>query len=207
MRVALETTRGSCPSGGGIDLKRSDANRSCPRRAFLVLCGLCLVCLGSLIGCGNAQEKSARHFADAEHWAAVGKTNEAIVEYRRAIQLNPKDPKAHLALAKIFMDRQESPSAYQQLQAVRKNAPDNHEANVMIANIMLKAHDFAKAKEQAEALISKNPDDTDALLVLAESSFATKDLAAANSAIDRVLQLDPKNGRAWYLKAISQLYN
>jgi len=148
-----------------------------------------------------------RHLADAEHWAKEGKTNEAILEYRRAIQLNPKDPKAHLALAKIYIDRQEYQSAYQQLQVVQKVDPEDHESKVLTASVMFKTRDFSKARDQAQALINSpnNQDDTEALMILAQSSFAMKDRLTAESATDHVLRLDPKNGEAWYLKAVLQL--
>ena len=136
-------------------------------------------CTGLLLGCSSAEQKSAHHLADAEHWAAEGKTNEAVLEYRRAIHLNPKDPKAHLALARIFIDRQEYPSAYEQLRAVQKVAPEDHEAKLLSANVMLKTHNFLKAIEQVQPLLKKNPDDSQALLILAQSSYATKDQATA----------------------------
>jgi tetratricopeptide (TPR) repeat protein len=141
----------------------------------------------------------------AEHWASRGKVNEAILEYRRAIQLQPKAPAAHLALAKIFLDRQDLPSAYQQLNNVRKNAPDNHEAQVMMADLMLKSRQFPEAREQAEMLIKQNPDDTEALTILAESALALKDRALAQETNDHVLELDSKNARAWYVRALLQL--
>jgi tetratricopeptide (TPR) repeat protein len=171
----------------------------------LALWAVSLASIASLIGCASAQEKSARHFADAEHWAAEGKINEAIVEYRRAIQLNPKDPKAHLALAKIFIDRQDIPSGVQQLKIVLKNNPDDHDANVALAKLLIKTPQFAQAKALSDSLLKKNPNDTDALLISAQCALKTPDLPAANLAIDRVLQLDPENGQAWFLRAMSQL--
>ena len=141
----------------------------------------------------------------AAHWAERGKVNEAILEYRRAIQLQPRAPAAHLALAKIFLDRQDFPSAYQQLNNVRQNAPDNHEAQVMMADLMLKSQQFNEAQEQAQALIKQNPDDTEALEILAESALAVKDRTLAQTTNNHVMQLDPKNARAWFVKALLQL--
>src|SRR5579862_3289624 len=185
-------------------LIRSGAPRSHRWRA-LALWAVSLTSVASVIGCASAQEKSARHFADAEHWAAEGKINEAIVEYRRAIQLNPKDPKAHLALAKIFIDRQDIPSGVQQLKIVLKNNPDDHDANIGLAKLLIKTPQFAQAKVLADSLLNKNRNDIDALLISAQCSLKTPDLPAANSTIDRVLQLDPENGQAWFLRAMSQL--
>lgn len=171
----------------------------------LLFVTLLSACIAFGTGCGSAQERSKRHFEQAEHLAAQGKTNEAIVEYRRAIQLNPANPKAHLALSKIFVERSEFLSAYQQLSFVGQNDPNNREAQEMMADLRLKAHDFAGARDLARTLVGKYPGDTQALMVLAESSLALKDPDLARSTIDHVLQIDPTNSQAWYLKAMVQL--
>jgi tetratricopeptide (TPR) repeat protein len=161
------------------------------------------VCL--LIGCATPQQKAARHMEQAEHWAKEGKTNEAIVEYRRAIQFDPKSPTAHLALAKIFMERQDYLGTLQQLKNVLNNSPDNHEAQVMMADVLFKGRNFAEAENKAQGLVDKNSNDVDALLILAQSAFAMKDTHLAQTTIDHVLALDPQNGLAWYIKGMLQL--
>jgi tetratricopeptide (TPR) repeat protein len=157
------------------------------------------------IGCGSAQEKSKRHLDQADHWLAEGKTNEAILEYRRAVQLNPPDPRAHLALAKIFISKGDYLSAVKQLNNVIKNAPDNREAPDMLADLMVKVRNYKGAREQAQKILKTDPDDTLALMVLAESSFQLGDVEQAQTNADRVLQLDPTNSRGWFLKAVLQI--
>ncbi len=175
-------------------------------RPVLVLGGLLLLaCSGVLIGCGSAQERAARHLEQADHWAAEGKTNEAVVEYRRAIQLDPKDPKAHLRLAKIFLDRQDYTNGLQQLNVLHKIAPNNLEAQLMMAETFLKGRSYARAKTLAQDIITTNPDNTEALMIIAESSFAMDDKALAQTTTNQVLQLDQKDSRAWFLQALLQI--
>jgi len=172
----------------------------------LVLGGLFLLaCTGALIGCGSAQERAARHLEQADHWAAEGKTNEAIVEYRRAVQLDPKNPQPHLKLAKIFLDRQDYADGMQQLSVLRKIAPDNIEAQLMAAEMFLKGRSFDRAKGLAQDIVKNNPDNTEALMIVAESSFAMNDRAGAQLKTNQVLQLDPKDSRAWFLQALLQI--
>jgi tetratricopeptide (TPR) repeat protein len=165
-----------------------------------------LICWTSLLaGCASPQQKAARHIEQGEHWAAEGKSKEATVEFRRAIQLDPKSPTGHLALAKIFIDQKDYIGAYQQLSTVHKNSPDNHEAQVMMADVQFKARNFAEAQKQAQVLVHENPNDTESLLILAQSAFAMKDTRLAQSTTDHVLELDPKNGLGWYVKGMLQL--
>lgn len=172
-------------------------------RQIALFVSILLACIS--MGCGSAQEKSKRHLDQADHWLAEGKTNEAILEYRRAIQLNPPDPRAHLALAKIFAGRGDYSSAIKQLNNVMKNAPDNREAPDMLANLMVKAFDFKDARDLAQKILKDNPDDTDALMVVAESSYSLHEIPLAQSNTDRVLQIDGTNSRAWFLKAVLEM--
>lgn len=191
-----------------ISLRREGSVQKCGQERWLIgqklfLLPLFAVCL--LSGCASPQQKAARHIEQGRHWAAEGKMNEATVEYRRAIQLDPKSPTAHIALAKILIERKDYISAYQQLNNVSKNTPDNHEAQVMKADLLFKTRNFAEAEQQAQALVKQKPDDPDALLILAQSAFAMKDTHLAQATTDHVLQLDPKNGLAWYIKGLLQL--
>ena len=187
--------------------------RSWRAKPVLILSGLFLLaCTGFLIGCASAKQRSAQHLEQADHWAAEGKTNEAIVEYRRAIQLDPKDPAAHLKLAKIFFDRQDLASCQQQLSVLNKIAPDNLDAQLLMAEMYLKVRAPDKALEVAQVIIKKNPDNPNpqAMMISAEASFAMmamnpKDKAIAQTYTDRVLRLEPANGRAWFLQALLQI--
>ena len=168
---------------------------------------LCVGVLGVhlLVGCASPQQKAARHLEQAEHWAATGKTNEAILEYRRAVQLDAKSPVAHLALAKIFMDRGDYPSAYREANTVHKNNPMNEKAQLMIAELYFKTGDFTEAQKQAQTLADRNLSDIGAWMIVAESAIALKDQRVARSSIDHVLQLDPRSSRGWHLRAMVQL--
>lgn len=169
------------------------------RRALVFVVATCF-----LSGCASSQQKASRHLEQAEHWAANGKMGEATLEYRRAIQLDPKSPKAHLALAKIFMDRRDYVAAYQQLNIVHKNAPDNREEQLMMAELTYRTGNVGEAEKEAQALVTQSPNDVQALIILAESALAIKDTKLASFNADRILQIDPKNGRGWYLKAVLQ---
>jgi tetratricopeptide (TPR) repeat protein len=168
-------------------------------------CWLLLLVTLLISACASPQQKAEHHLEEAAHWAARGKTNEAILEYRRTIQLDPKNTTARLALARIFIAQQDYASAYQQLNKVLQNTPDNEEAQGVMADLMLKSRKFPEAQQWASGLISKNQDNIAALMILAQSAFAMKDLSLAKTTTDHVLELDPKNSTAWYLRAILQL--
>jgi cellulose synthase operon protein C len=158
-----------------------------------------------LVSCASPQQKYAHHLEQAEHWATAGKTDEAILEYRRAIQVNPRAAAPHTALAKIYIGRNDYPNAYREVSTVQKNDPNNHDAKLMISDLMLRTRNFSEAEKQAQILVNQNPNDVAALMIVGESAFALKDKQLARSSIEHILQLDARNSRAWYLRGMLQL--
>jgi tetratricopeptide (TPR) repeat protein len=158
-----------------------------------------------LVGCATPQQKFAHHLEQAEHWAAAGKTNEAVLEYRRAIQINPKAAAPHLAIAKIFRDREDYINAYREASTVEKNDPGNPEAQLLMADLLFRTRNFAEALKRAQTLVVQKPNDAAAWLIAAGSALALQDKKVATSSVDRLLQLDARNSRAWYIKGMVQL--
>lgn len=167
--------------------------------------GLLLAALVSLLaGCASSEQKAAQHIEQAEHWVAKGKISEATLEYRRAIQLDPKSPKARMALARLLMDQHDYAGALQQLERVRNNWPQNQDAQLAIADLEFRTANFAKAELEAKKAVDQAPDSIEALALLAESSLAAKDAKVADTAAHRVLELDSNNGDGWYVKGMLQ---
>src|SRR6516165_1220136 len=80
----------------GSEVSKPWRTKSSSRAQARIRFCLCLLTFGACLptGCGTPQQRAAHHLELAEHWSASGKVNEAILEYRRAIQLDPKAPAA-----------------------------------------------------------------------------------------------------------------
>jgi len=157
-------------------------------------------------GCTRDPLKKARyHFEQGQRWASRGKVGEAIVEYRRAIQNDPKMTPAHWELAQLYLKQKESLNAFRELSTVVRLDPAHRDARLQLAELRLRGRNFAEAKKEAETILAQHAEDSEALLVVAESARRLKDARLARSTIDRVLRLDPTNGRAWNDLAILQL--
>src|SRR5229473_1434287 len=161
---------------------------------------LSVVC--SLVSCEqDPMARAQRQFNNAERHAKEGKTATAIIEYRRALQSNPKLIAAHFQLGKLYLDSQDYSNAFQQLSTVVKLDPSSNAARLMLADLLVKSAKYEEAKEQAGAVLGQLPNDPGALLISAQSLAGLNEKTDARSVLERLLKLDPNNSRAWFLLA------
>jgi tetratricopeptide (TPR) repeat protein len=155
------------------------------------------IMLLSLDGCNrDPHVRAQKHFASAQEWLQRDKPEEAAIELRNAIQLDPRLAKAHFELAKLQLKKGEVVSGFQSLLLTVKYDPENREANLNIAEILLRGGRFTDAHAKAEAVLNKWPGDGAAQLVLAESEIGLGDDLNARQIIDKLLHDDAKNSRA-----------
>jgi tetratricopeptide (TPR) repeat protein len=81
------------------------------------------------------------------------KFNQAEAEYRKAIELEPRDVAAHLGLAATFYRELWLNKALPELKIVLQLAPQNPEANFMMADILALRRQFAQAEPYAKAAL------------------------------------------------------
>src|SRR5690242_17991937 len=111
-------------------------------RSLTVL--LCFIALSMLVnGCNrDPHVRAVQHLKSAQNWLKINKPDEASIEIRRALQLDPRYADAHFELAKLQMSRGALVSAFQSLLLCVKYDPQNREANVDIAEILLRNSRF-----------------------------------------------------------------
>ena len=129
-----------------------------------------------------------------------GKRKEAIIAYRRAIELAPEDERGYLGLAKLE-DPDESEAVLRQL--VEK-IPDSVDGHYRLAQRFAKRNDLKTAIKELHEVIEKDPDHIDARLDLARALRKTGHIENAieqtRSAFDRSGQaLDIAEELFWLL--------
>lgn len=82
---------------------------------------------------------------------------EALVQYKEVLQIEPKNPEATYNLALLYFNKQQYSTALVILEETIDiyNAPINHV--VLYSKLCIKEHDYAKALESYKAVLEKNP--------------------------------------------------
>jgi len=149
--------------------------------------------------------RAEKSYERAEKYLKDNNPDAAVIELRRALQLNPKLAKAHFALGAVELQRGANLVAFQEFYAASLTDPDNRQAQIMVAELLARAHNFTQAKRQAESVLSRWPDDKTGTLLLAESEMGLQDYKRGQALVNEVLAAEPNNVRALQDLALLQL--
>ena len=131
---------------------------------------LILLVLLLLLSAGCQQqspmEKAQLGLVKAREYVKRQKVSQAIIEYRRAIQNDPKLSAAHFELGKIYLDHQDYSEASRQLNAVVKLDGSNLAARLSLASSYVAERIYDGAKQQANIVLAQHAEDPEALLIL-----------------------------------------
>ncbi len=163
----------------------------------LVFRGGALVCAALLVwGCNNRDDK-VRHFERGNEYAAENRDEFALVEYSRAIQLDPQYGDAHLELAKTYERMNNMRAALPQYVRAADALPDNRDLQIKAGQVLLLSGRFDDARGRAAALLGRNENDVEALLLHANALAALRDPEGAVAQIEEALEIDPDSSEAF----------
>ena len=153
--------------------------------------GLALL-LAALIACKSDPQATARDaFAKGEKHLAEKRVNEAIIEYRRAIQADPRLGQARLKLGDAYVQNGDGSNALREYVRAAELLPDDQDAQLKAAKFMLLAGQYTDAKAAGEKLLAKSPSNVEAQIVIANALAGLKDFESAIDAFEDAAQLDP----------------
>ena len=141
-------------------------------RAHGILAGLlCLLMLAFVSACKQLTpaQKAQQQLAAAREDVNRGKTAEAIIEYRKALQADPSIATAHYELGQLYVNAGDYLNGTRQMTAAIELDGANSAARLGLADIFLLARNYVDAKTQADEVLSRHSGDPAALLVLAKS--------------------------------------
>jgi tetratricopeptide (TPR) repeat protein len=138
----------------------------------------------------------------AEVFETQGKYTEAIAEYRKAIEKNPKAINLHYRLGRALLQRSHDPAV---LEEARKefeaelalNASDAV-AEYQVAQIYVAQQEKSKAAPHYERAAELRPDFAEALIAVAKLRLDAKRYTDAIALLERAVKLQPRNETAHY---------
>ncbi len=135
--------------------------------------------------------------------------DEAFAASRRALELEPRMPEAHIARAMLLSLQGRTREADRDFEEAIRLNPASFEAHYSYARHCFQSGEFARSVPLYEAAIRLRPDDYQALCLLEGSLMKIGDMerhaevaARAMQALERQLALDPRDGRALQLGTV-----
>ena len=109
-----------------------------------------------LLACTSKENRVEEFISDGQKYMQKGEYKKAIVEFKNAIQLDPKNPKALLFLGKAYLAIKEFRKAYSSFLEAIEIDPNYDDARVELASLLVFARQPDKAFEHLEKV--KDPE-------------------------------------------------
>src|SRR6516164_5677527 len=113
-----------------------------------------LLALAVLAACSrNPAKYKAAFLSGGEKYAKEGKYQEAVIQFRNAIEIDPRFAEAHHQLALAYIKLKNSQLAYRELLTATELDPNNLDAKLELTALLLAAHRYDDAQKAAEGII------------------------------------------------------
>lgn len=165
-----------------------------------------LALLATLAGCSKTpQEKAAQHKAKAAAYLKEGKTNDALLELRNALQAVPKDKETLFQLGAALLQNRQVKEAYRAFRQVAELDPGNVDAQLRLGNIYLLANAPEEARKTADKALAAAPNRADVHELAGQVLLRENRVDEALAEFDRAIALEPAKLGHRMVKATAQL--
>ncbi len=163
--------------------------------------GLGVMALAS--ACGRTSP--AAHVKRAEEYAAKKDFANAILEYRSALQQDPKLGSARLKLGDVYAQISDGQNAYREYVRAADTMPDSIDAQLKAGALLLLSNQYAEAKTRAEAVLRLSPRHPGGLTLLGNALAGLHDTDGALERLNDAIMSDPSQGSLYSNMGVLQL--
>jgi len=151
------------------------------------------IALLMLVACGGARARHDSHMARGMAYLAAGNLEKANVEFRNALQIEPKDAEALYQSAHVAELRGNLREAVALYQGAIDVNPDHVKARAGLARLLVLGGATERALYIIRPGLLAHPDDANLLAARAAARHQTKDDDGARADAQRAVQLAPSN--------------
>jgi tetratricopeptide (TPR) repeat protein len=140
----------------------------------------------------NAEDSAALHVLLGRAYTIANLPEPAIIEFRKAIKLNPNYPREHGFLGYAYLDQlgeQAYPEAREEFEKELKIDPNQYYFQTLLGIATVALRDFPAAEVALRQAIRLRPDDAPPYLYLGETYTETNRLKEAVDALQKYLRL------------------
>lgn len=150
---------------------------------------LAVVVCAVLLACQDDQAKRAEHMQRAEAYVADKKLNEAIIEYKNVLQIDPNFAPAHYGLSKAYLQSNKLREGYWELRETARLDPGNLDARLQYGQLARMAGEREEALAQADAVIAADPSRSTAYLLRGQVLEQLKRPEEARASYEKAIEI------------------
>ena len=153
-------------------------------------------CMAAL-GAGCRKTSATEHARRGTAFFDQARYQEAIVEFRGALQVDPKLGEVRKKLADSYVKANDPRNAMREYVRAADLLPENAEAQRMAARMLLLARSYEDARVRAERAIALEPKNVEAQVLRGNAMAGLKDFDAAMGEYQDAITLDPTQSTAY----------
>ena len=167
-------------------------------------CAGLVLALAVLAACSRDPAKyKAAFLAGGEKLAREGKYQEAILQFRNAIEIDPRFAAAHHQLALVYIKLKSPQLAYRELLTTVQLDSGNVDAQLELTALFISAHKYDDAQKAAEKVIASDPRNARAHAMLGEKYAAQQAWPMAIREFQTAIELDPSQVKTYAALALA----
>lgn len=144
----------------------------------------------------SPEAKKAKHRERGLAYYDKGQYQEALIELKNVVQIDPKDGDGHYRLALTYLKLGGLPNlqaAFGELNKTVELDQSNQDAQLKLGEMYLLSQQPAKAREQAEVVLASTPQNTQGLILHGQSLISEKEFEKGIAELKKAIELDPKH--------------
>lgn len=157
-------------------------------RMLMLLAAVCLT------ACGDPSVKKQKLLESGNKYVAEGKYPHAIIEYRNAIDIDPKFGEARKKLAAAYAHTGDGQHALEEYVRAADLLPNDVEVQLAAGSYLLAARKPEDAVAKADAALKADPKNIQAHLMRGNALAGLSSFDEALNSIEEAIRLDPNRG-------------
>jgi tetratricopeptide (TPR) repeat protein len=137
-----------------------------------------------------------KHAANGDAYGSAGKLEEAIIEYRNALQAEPRAGAVRVKLAEVYFRHGEPGKGLDEYVRAADILPDPG-LQLKTGSLLLAARRFDEAKVRAQNALNADPKNLAAQILLANALAGLKDLDGAVAELQQAIEWDPDHSQTY----------
>ena len=162
----------------------------------------------AVVGCGKDPEVAKREYVKSgDAYVAQQKYPEAVIQYRNAVQLDPRFAQARRKLAEAYMRVGDITGAYREGVRAADLLPNDVNAQLFAGQLLLAARQFLDAQGRAEKALALQPKNVDAQILRANALAGLNKLDDAINEVEDAIRNEPDRMTSYASLGVMQLFH
>jgi tetratricopeptide (TPR) repeat protein len=176
------------------------------RNRYIVFVVMAVLAVG-FAGCTRNPEAAKRKYLESGmKYMDQKKYDSAVIQFKKALQIDPRYAEAHYQLATAEMDLQHFPEGFKELNQAVELDPNHFKARLALGSLFMAAHKFDKAEEQARYIVEHDSNNADGYILLGNSLLAQKHQQEGIDAFTKAISLKPTSADAYLNRGVLYAY-